>query len=186
VKRDLWADCPPCSSNSPYAGRAEADGGCLYGLFACPQCREDFAVWRPGFDQLLADDAIDAAALLHDLATRLCRVLPGGTTEMEAAVGESGAVAALEADVTIYPFTRPCATVDLNLPRWSPQFNHLEETFGASETMPRSGPDARHFYAWKVRAPDAPSDVSVFARFRHKAQPYSRPTGVLLRLDPRA
>jgi hypothetical protein len=155
-------------------------------MFACPQCDSDFAVWRPGFDELLAADAVDSAGLLHDLATRLCRVPPGGESGLESAVDASGAAAALDANVTIYPFPHPCATVDLQLPRWAPQFNHLEARFGAAETMPRTGPDALHFYAWKVRVPGAPAAVSVFARFRHKPLPYSRPTGVLLRLDPGA
>ncbi|HEX8643882.1 MAG TPA: hypothetical protein VF702_08215 [Allosphingosinicella sp.] len=186
MKRDLWAECPPCSRDSPYTGRAEVDRGRLYGLFACPQCHADFAVWRPAFDELLAEDAVDAAGLLHDLASRLCRVPPGGKVAMETALGDSGAAAALEAEVTIHASPRPCATVDLHLPRWAPQFDHLEERFGPPETMPRTGPDALHFYAWKVRVPGSPSDVSVFARFRHKPQPYSRPTGVLMRLDPRA
>ena len=60
--RVLPSSVRACSSRSAYIGRAEWWRDQLYGLFHCPQCDVDFAVWRPGFEQLLAADVTNAPA----------------------------------------------------------------------------------------------------------------------------
>ncbi len=59
TKSELRTECAACSSWSTYTGRAEWRRDQLYGLFHCPQCRVDFHVWRPGFEQRLAADVVD-------------------------------------------------------------------------------------------------------------------------------
>ncbi len=178
---DLWTECAACSTRSDYAGWAEWHGDRLFGLFHCPQCRVDFTMWRPGFDERLAPDAMNPAERLDDLARRLCRMANGSDDAVREAVAASSIALLDPQTVEITPGARPA--VDLIAIGRPPMVQHLEVTFGPGEDLPRTGVRSPHVRAWRVAERDAPAGTSIFARFHTAPWDFGRPYGILLRVD---
>ncbi|NVB77366.1 MAG: hypothetical protein HOV81_03140 [Kofleriaceae bacterium] len=133
------------------------------------------------FARLVAEKRVE---VLHMWAERLCRATSGAAEDLLTAIGAAMKPPPLGATETrVRGGEVGLANIELELPPNTVTKADLDETFGESTKLPRTGPGAPHILSYGIDDPGQPSRCTVFASFATTPEGTSSVKSVMLRLD---
>ncbi len=143
--------------------------------------REVDELTQQEFTRLVAEKRAD---VLHIWAERLCRAASGAAEDLLTAIGAAMKPPPLGATETrVRGGEVGLANIELELPPNTLIKGDLDEMFGESGKLPRTGPGAPHILSYGVDMAGQPNRCTVFASFAQSPEATTSAKSVMLRLD---